>query len=251
MLNVGNPSQALTRIPTTERTLIPNEGATGGPPRNFITKSGLYLLVMESRKPDAQRFKNWIAIEVLPSIERHGCYPPPMMTVPSGETAMVVIHPEARQIIRGAVMEALDEKDVATRSDLHAATQEIKIEIGRAGGRRELTDPTKRRHCIAVSNQPFNGKCPMCRNVRIVHPGSYDTTSACRFDHFFSNKKNGFDSTWPICSGCHDRLDGDPDNGVNDRRVQARRLFDAYQAIAEAWRESPGDQLLLLPGGTP
>lgn len=39
-----------------------------------ISESGLYSLVLTSRKPEAKRFKKWITSEVLPSIRKTGSY---------------------------------------------------------------------------------------------------------------------------------------------------------------------------------
>jgi prophage antirepressor-like protein len=39
-----------------------------------INESGLYSLVLASRKPDAKRFKKWVTSEVLPAIRRTGSY---------------------------------------------------------------------------------------------------------------------------------------------------------------------------------
>jgi len=41
---------------------------------NFLTESGVYKLVFKSRKPDAEKFTDWIADEVLPSIRKTGTY---------------------------------------------------------------------------------------------------------------------------------------------------------------------------------
>lgn len=40
----------------------------------IINESGLYSLVLRSKKPEAKRFKRWITSEVLPSIRKHGAY---------------------------------------------------------------------------------------------------------------------------------------------------------------------------------
>lgn len=39
-----------------------------------MTESGLYSLIMRSRKPEAKAFKRWVTHEVLPSIRRDGGY---------------------------------------------------------------------------------------------------------------------------------------------------------------------------------
>lgn len=41
---------------------------------NFLTESGVYKLAFKSRKPNAERFTDWVTDEVLPSIRKHGMY---------------------------------------------------------------------------------------------------------------------------------------------------------------------------------
>ena len=40
----------------------------------FINESGLYSLIMSSKKPEAKKFKRWVTSEVLPSIRKTGSY---------------------------------------------------------------------------------------------------------------------------------------------------------------------------------
>lgn len=40
----------------------------------FITESGLYSLIFNSKLPSAKKFKHWVTKEVLPSIRKHGMY---------------------------------------------------------------------------------------------------------------------------------------------------------------------------------
>lgn len=70
-LDIGNPTQALTRLDKDEVTLISNEGYRE---MNFISEPGLYTLVLGSRKTEARAFKRWITHEVVPSIRKHGLY---------------------------------------------------------------------------------------------------------------------------------------------------------------------------------
>ena len=75
-LTVGNPSQALTRLDDDEKTLISNEGQEfqGAPTMTVINESGLYSLILGSRKPEAKKFKKWVTSEVLPAIRKTGGY---------------------------------------------------------------------------------------------------------------------------------------------------------------------------------
>ena len=43
---------------------------------NFITEDGLYDVILDSRKPEAKRFRKWITSEVLPQIRKTGGYIP-------------------------------------------------------------------------------------------------------------------------------------------------------------------------------
>ncbi|WP_216644195.1 BRO-N domain-containing protein [Akkermansia muciniphila] len=46
----------------------------GGRAPLIINESGLYSLILRSRKPEAKKFKKWVTEEVLPTIRKHGIY---------------------------------------------------------------------------------------------------------------------------------------------------------------------------------
>lgn len=77
VLEIGNPSQAATRLDDDEKaTLTNNEGQAGQGAQQFtvINESGLYSLILTSRKPAAKRFKKWVTADVLPTIRKTGGY---------------------------------------------------------------------------------------------------------------------------------------------------------------------------------
>ena len=41
---------------------------------NFVNEDGLYDVILDSRKPEAKKFRKWITSEVLPSIRKNGSY---------------------------------------------------------------------------------------------------------------------------------------------------------------------------------
>lgn len=52
-------------------TLSSTEGQKGGAQSmTLVNESGLYSLVMRSRKPEAKAFRKWVTSEVLPSIRK-------------------------------------------------------------------------------------------------------------------------------------------------------------------------------------
>lgn len=77
ILEINNPSQAISYLDDDEKnTLIINEGNRGNPEKAIINESGLYSLILRSRKSEAKRFKKWVTSEVLPSIRKTGSYQP-------------------------------------------------------------------------------------------------------------------------------------------------------------------------------
>ncbi|MCC4240374.1 BRO family protein [Thalassospira povalilytica] len=77
ILEIGNPSQAASRLDDDEKsTLTNNEGQAGNGAQSFtiINESGLYSLILTSRKPEAKRFKKWVTSDVLPTIRKTGGY---------------------------------------------------------------------------------------------------------------------------------------------------------------------------------
>lgn len=77
VLEVGNPSDAATRLDEDERMTLDNaEGHSGqrGGARcfNVVNEAGLYRLIFTSRKPAAERFKRWLAHDVLPTLRKTG-----------------------------------------------------------------------------------------------------------------------------------------------------------------------------------
>lgn len=77
VLEIANPSNVAARLDDDEKATLQNmEGQAGNGAQAFtiINESGLYSLVLTSRKPAAKRFKKWVTAEVLPSIRRTGRY---------------------------------------------------------------------------------------------------------------------------------------------------------------------------------
>lgn len=72
VLGHSNVSVALTRLDSDEVTKFNLGGLSGE--SNVVNESGLYSLIMGSRKPEAKAFKKWVTGEVLPSIRKNGMY---------------------------------------------------------------------------------------------------------------------------------------------------------------------------------
>ncbi|WP_144513680.1 BRO family protein [Bacillus mycoides] len=72
VLEIKNTTVAIQKLDSDEVTKFNLGGLSGE--TNLINESGLYSLIMTSRKPQAKAFKKWVTSEVLPSIRKHGAY---------------------------------------------------------------------------------------------------------------------------------------------------------------------------------
>lgn len=79
VLGLTNPRQALTALDDDEKGVILTDTLGGEQKINIINESGLYILILRSRKATQQgtvqhKFRKWVTSEVLPSIRKTGSY---------------------------------------------------------------------------------------------------------------------------------------------------------------------------------
>lgn len=72
VLELSNPTIAMQRLDSDEVAKFNLGGLSGEV--NVVNESGLYSLILGSRKPEARAFKRWITHEVIPSIRKTGMY---------------------------------------------------------------------------------------------------------------------------------------------------------------------------------
>lgn len=69
--------QAVSRLDEDEKGVRITDTPGGPQHKAIINESGLYSLILRSRKPEAKRFRRWVTHEVLPSIRKTGHYVAP------------------------------------------------------------------------------------------------------------------------------------------------------------------------------
>jgi anti-repressor protein len=77
VLDISKYRDAVSRLDQDERESVIVDTLGGKQEMTAINESGLYSLIMTSRKPEAKQFKRWITHEVIPSIRKHGAYMTP------------------------------------------------------------------------------------------------------------------------------------------------------------------------------
>lgn len=90
-LDLAKPENALSSLDEDERYTLTegvSNGRDGPKARVVISEPGVYRLTFRSRKPEAERFKRWLAHEVLPALRKTGRYeavPSHSMGVPASD----------------------------------------------------------------------------------------------------------------------------------------------------------------------
>ncbi|MFR3634544.1 MAG: Bro-N domain-containing protein [Sutterella sp.] len=64
-----------------EKGVVEIETNGGKQKMTTVTESGMYALVLKSRRPEAKAFRKWVTSEVLPSIRKTGSYTMPSDTI--------------------------------------------------------------------------------------------------------------------------------------------------------------------------
>ena len=91
-LGIADHNQALDRLDDDERLggyNVPTQSDRGGRTAIVISEPGVYRLVFTSRTDAAERFKRWLAHEVIPAIRKTGQYVAPERPTPAVPAAMV------------------------------------------------------------------------------------------------------------------------------------------------------------------
>ena len=120
-LQLSNPSVIADRLDEDEKAKVePKQylGSRSNEPATVISESGLYNVILLSRKPEAKKFKRWITHEVLPTIRKHGAY------VTSDKLEEIISDPDAWIKVLTALK---DERTAKERLQLEAAKNEPKV----------------------------------------------------------------------------------------------------------------------------
>jgi len=75
ILGIQNVRKSIADFPDDEKDGVTTSDAIGRDQKTtVISEPGLYRLIFQSRKAEAERFKKWVFHEVLPAIRKTGCY---------------------------------------------------------------------------------------------------------------------------------------------------------------------------------
>lgn len=78
VLSISNSRDASSRLDDDEKGVVITDTLGGPQEMNIINESGLYTLILTSRKAEAKRFRKWVTAEVLPTIRKTGSFSAPV-----------------------------------------------------------------------------------------------------------------------------------------------------------------------------
>lgn len=125
VLELTNPSKVSGKLDEDEKA---NFKLGFGSDATIINESGLYSVILTSRKPAAKRFKKWVTAEVLPTLRRTGTY----STQPQPDFGHVLGVAEAALVASQKAVQTLAPKAVAYQQltcmdGLHTLTDTAKL----------------------------------------------------------------------------------------------------------------------------
>jgi hypothetical protein len=145
-------------------------------------------------------------------------------------------------VIEGVAREVVGRNDQSF-GDVHRVLGEILERLGER--RKDVPKHVQIAHLNFIKHSDeLQGRCPCCRVAVIVTHECLLDTAVAEFDHFHGVHQVESENVWPVCRGCHNRMDRT--KGAEAARFiteRAQPMFTTYQAAMKA---APAGQLSLV-----
>jgi hypothetical protein len=176
VLGHTDASKAVSRLDDDEKGLLNVRTLGGDQTMNVISESGLYALILTSRKPQAKAFRRWVTGEVLPSIRRAGSYHQeplvgqpgvasepklvvPSVVLPGPGRYIALVLPDGTVHLRASEYDAL--LDEITATETRVMCHNLKVIEGHWNGTQQQRslgiDPHNTFACRALESAILNG----------------------------------------------------------------------------------------------
>jgi len=155
ILEITNSRDAVARLDEDEKGVVSTDTPGGSQQLQAVTESGLYVLVLSSRKQEAKSFKRWVTHDVLPQIRQTGTYNLIPKTLPEALRAYAN-EVERRQALEAENLKMLPKAEfhdrvVATEGEMtmEAAAKELRT------GRNRLFRELRNKRILKSNNLPM------------------------------------------------------------------------------------------------
>lgn len=174
-LEITNVSQATGRLDDDERGITTVYTPYGTQDALIISESGLYSLVLTSRKAEAKTFKRWVTHEVLPALRKTGRYEVALQPA-QGLSQLDLLgqmfntfkeQSERLELLEGSQVELearLDDQPISAHADKRNHIQKLIQELGNVKGGRAHVGLAYNRY-----------------KAHFGLPGKFDALKACQY----------------------------------------------------------------------
>ena len=133
-LGLSNVTMAVEKLDDDEKGLSSINTRGGSQKLTVINKSGLYSLVLSSRKQEAKVFRKWITNVVIPSIEEKGYYAVNESVVPfDSDTLLLQFMENTKKMIEDKRQLTI-ERDNAIKTKAQISDTKTATALGKLGG---------------------------------------------------------------------------------------------------------------------
>jgi len=126
ILDIANHKDAMKNVDDRGKVVDSIDSLGGLQSTWLVNKSGLYDILMQSRKPIAKRFKTFINYEVMPSLEKTGSYSmherTPAQQLLAQAQYMVDVEQQAQQALKAVAKVEKEQAQISTKVDGIAKT---------------------------------------------------------------------------------------------------------------------------------
>ena len=165
LLGLDNSRQAVSRLDDDEKGVISSDTPGGKQELTFVSESGMYALIFQSRKPQARAFRKWVTGEVLPSLRKYGYYVAPGAQLTDEQRE------ELERVMMGRMLRYLSRRDyiqvarrtgypvwyvqrvVAGQAGGHAGSVMLALQERALKNRREYVEPLSEARMTSVIEQ--------------------------------------------------------------------------------------------------
>lgn len=212
-----------------------------------ILEPGFYRLVSKSRKPDARAFQSFVFGEVLPSLRKHGCYPPPTALVAATSSTLEtqvtaylgrlteVMEAMGRHVntFAGRV-DTVEESVVSLRGDIGQLKRQFDVFQANQLQSKRFSMPRMvfdAHRLFLIGSVAYSGRCPCCGENPLFKDGHFSGER----EHATGTGNVTVEQTWLVCKDCN--------QGVlkTHRTGEGQRAFELYQDRLTKWRKGHYD----------
>lgn len=129
ILGLSNPSMAVGNLYPQERSKF-NLGRQGNV--NFVNESGVFAIILMSRKPIATKMRYWITSEVIPAIRKTGMYMTPetfTRALQNPDNLALIFENYARIIRENKNLRESFEEQQEEANELYTEVEELKTDL--------------------------------------------------------------------------------------------------------------------------